>query len=178
MTNVTFSGNRALDGGGALYVETGDSLLNNVTFVGNIADSDDTGDGDGGAYYQDGEGTTRMRNTIIALNKDLGGEAANCGGPGSGELLSQGYNLFGFLGGCNDIETKPSDVILNGPAGISPLRDNGGLTKTHALKQSSPAVDAGSKKKPGSTGGCAKRDQRKVKRPQGKRCDIGAFELK
>jgi hypothetical protein len=39
-----------------------------------------------------------------------------------------------------------------------------------ALRGHSPAVDAGTRK-------CLGTDQRGVKRPQGPRCDIGAFEL-
>ena len=60
----------------------------------------------------------------------------------------------------------------------SGLRRNGGFTKTHALKESSEALNHGSKAKPGSADptACEKRDQRGVKRPQGRRCDIGAFE--
>ncbi len=51
------------------------------------------------------------------------------------------------------------------------LRDNGGSSPTHALLPDSPAVDAVLCIL-GLTG-----DQRGVARPQGLRCDIGAFEL-
>ena len=176
LTNVTFSGNESDDSGGGLYTESGPVDLNNVTFVDNVADADDDGGGDGGGFYRAGSGETEARNTIFALNQDLGGEAPNCAGiDATDDIFSLGNNLLGFQGGC-DKTNKPSDVVLNGPAGIGPLRGNGGFTQTHALKKNSPAVDAGSKKKPGTKGACAKRDQRGVKRPQGNRCDIGAFE--
>jgi len=62
--------------------------------------------------------------------------------------------------------------------GINPrlggLALNGGPTRTHALRSASPAVNRLAK------GACAppNRDQRGVKRPQGKRCDAGAYERK
>ena len=61
---------------------------------------------------------------------------------------------------------------------LGPLQDNGGPTFTHALLQGSPAIDAGNPATPGSgANACPATDQREVARPQGPRCDIGAFEL-
>ena len=51
-----------------------------------------------------------------------------------------------------------------------PLQDNGGATPTHALLPDSPAIDAA------ASLNCPPTDQRGVARPQGPRCDIGAFE--
>ena len=56
--------------------------------------------------------------------------------------------------------------------GLSPLGRNGGPTATHALKRASEAINAG------ANANCAPRAQRGVRRPQGPRCDIGAFERK
>jgi hypothetical protein len=50
-----------------------------------------------------------------------------------------------------------------------PLANNGGSTPTHALLEGSPAAD-------GAGPGCPATDQRGISRPQGLRCDIGAFE--
>jgi hypothetical protein len=47
----------------------------------------------------------------------------------------------------------------------------GGVTPTHALSLSSKAINAG------VTDGCPATDQRGVARPQGDKCDSGAFEL-
>ena len=48
---------------------------------------------------------------------------------------------------------------------------------THALLPGSPAIDAANPAVPGSSSNaCEATDQRGVARPQGTRCDIGAFE--
>jgi hypothetical protein len=68
----------------------------------------------------------------------------------------------------------PSTDPLLDPKG---LQNNGGPTQTIKLIKGSPAIDA----IPKGTNGCGteiKTDQRGVKRPQGKGCDIGAFEKK
>jgi hypothetical protein len=61
---------------------------------------------------------------------------------------------------------------------LGPLKWNGGLTFTHALKKGSPAIDA----VPADDDGCHPVDQRGVLRPIDgngdgvEACDIGAFE--
>src|SRR5205823_1158570 len=57
---------------------------------------------------------------------------------------------------------------------LGPLGDNGGPVLTEALLAGSPAIDAGS---PGGGNSCVTTDARGIARPQGPRCDIGAFEL-
>jgi hypothetical protein len=65
------------------------------------------------------------------------------------------------------------------PARLRPLADNGGPTRTMALRPASPARNAGHPDDPGSgPPACAAADQRGVKRPKGPRCDMGAFERK
>jgi hypothetical protein len=49
--------------------------------------------------------------------------------------------------------------------------NHGGPTDTRELQKGSPAVNAG------TNSGCPSTDQRGVRRPQGKTCDIGAYEL-
>ncbi len=56
---------------------------------------------------------------------------------------------------------------------LGPLQNNGGPTQTHALLPGSPAINTGSPDCPPPA-----TDQRGVARPQGARCDIGAFELR
>ncbi|KAA3643400.1 MAG: right-handed parallel beta-helix repeat-containing protein [Chloroflexi bacterium] len=58
---------------------------------------------------------------------------------------------------------SPTALLLGG------LADNGGLTMTHALLASSPAIDA-------ATGSCPPIDQRDFGRPVGAGCDVGAYE--
>lgn len=76
--------------------------------------------------------------------------------------------MEGFTPGPTDIVPGvPLEDILK-----SKLSRNGGTTKTLALVRGSPAIDASP-----LDGGCESTDQRGVFRPQGKACDIGAFEV-
>lgn len=88
-----------------------------------------------------------------------------------GTVVSLGYNLSsdascGFSGATDLENTDP--LLL-------PLADNGGPTRTHALSEDSPALDAAGVN-------CRPTDQRGVTRPQDGDgdglawCDIGAFE--
>jgi hypothetical protein len=117
-----------------------------------------------------------MQNTILAADLGSGGEAPECVQDG-GTITTGGHNLFGSLDGCS-LTPASSDLAEIANAGLKPLAANGGLTETVALAKHSMALNKGSGEPPGSGGGaCARRDQRGVKRPQGPRCDIGAFEL-
>jgi hypothetical protein len=86
-----------------------------------------------------------------------------------------GTNAYGTItdGGAN----ISSDASLKGTSGkridpkIDSLANNGGPTKTMALKTGSPAIDAGDDSAAPDT------DQRGVPRPIGSASDIGAFEL-
>jgi hypothetical protein len=55
---------------------------------------------------------------------------------------------------------------------LGPLALNGGPTATMAIAPGSPAIDG----VPTAGAGCPATDQRGVRRPQGRRCDNGAFE--
>ena len=81
-------------------------------------------------------------------------------------IRSQGNNLSSD-GTCN--LTEPTDKRNIIPR-LGPLQNNGGATDTRALLAGSAALDGG------VTIGCPTVDQRGVARPQGLRCDIGAFE--
>jgi hypothetical protein len=123
--------------------------LKNVTVAQNSA-------GRGSGLFN-GIGTFRVTNTIVADNS-----GGNC----EGTITSGGHNLdtrdtCGFSG--------PGD-ISNMNAGLGPLQDNGGSTKTHALPNDSPALEAG------DDAACEATDQRGISRPQGLHCDMGAFE--
>lgn len=118
-----------------------------------------------------------MVNSIVSLNEN---EVPGIPFPTlllddcAGTITSQGNNII------SDVDTNHCTV--NGTfaatyANLGPLQDNGGPTPTHALMSPSDAIDAG------NTGGCADNlgatlttDQRGFPRPQGLRCDIGAFE--
>jgi len=152
LTNDTLSGNSASDNGGGLYSRSS-ALLTNVTFNRNTA-----GDPASGANILVDSSQLSIRSSIVADGSCFNGE---------GFLSSLGYNLdsqntCGF--------TKLGDLTSVDPL-LQPLQDNGGSTPTHALLPGSPAVDAG------DGHACPSTDQRGVPRPQGRACDIGAYEL-
>ncbi|MGD1922528.1 MAG: choice-of-anchor Q domain-containing protein, partial [Pleurocapsa sp.] len=97
---------------------------------------------------------------------------------GSGESISSGNNLIGngdnvdgFVNGENDDLVGTKDAPIDPQLGE--LQNNGGITQTFALKESSPAIDAG--KAPSSL----LTDQRGegFARFVGTSTDIGAYEL-
>jgi hypothetical protein len=174
ITNSTISGNRAVanGGGGIFHAVAAISLaLTNVTIAGNAADSNGNGTGFGGGLAAVGGGVT-LRNTIIAGNR-LGG--AGSGPDCFGSPTSLGHNVIQDTGGCAFTAAAGDRVDVH--ARLRPLADNGGPTRTHALRHNAPAVDAG------DAVACPSVDQRGVARPQdGDRdgaavCDIGAYEL-
>jgi predicted outer membrane repeat protein len=137
----------------------GTLTVTNSTFSGNSAQ------GSGGGIYNN-QATMTLRNTIVA-NSHSGG---NCGGV----ITDGGYNIddgttCGFSEANN---SQPSTNPLLDPNG---LQNNGSPTQTIKLLKNSPAIDA----IPEGTNGCGTEittDQRGVSRPQGKKCDIGAYE--
>ena len=148
--NSTFSGNSAVIGGAFFVRSTNPQTITNSTISGNTATTFTGG--------IDSLATITLRNTIVANNTDPSSTNKNC----SGIFFDGGNNLF-----------WPADTtcpgILDNPL-LVPLADNGGPTQTMALPLGSPAIDA-------YTANCPATDQRGVTRPQGFRCDIGAFEL-
>ena len=118
----------------------------------------------GGGLYKE-TGTTTLEATILAANTASTGP--NCGG----SVDTAGHNLISKKAGCM-ITPLPSDIVNKG-AKLGTLGKHGGPTETISLLASSPAINAI------PSAQCAVgKDQRGVKRPQGNRCDIGAFEVK
>jgi CSLREA domain-containing protein len=174
LRNVTISGNQATGNGGGLY-NSGTATLNNVTIAENEADSDQNGTGDGGGIFVQA-GTVSISNSIVGDNRDRS-TGANPRHPDcSGTVTSGGYNLIEDVGGCTIAGVAAGNITGRDPQ-LFPLADNGGPTPTHALRRGSDAVNAGNPAAPGSgPTSCETTDQRGVTRPQGPRCDIGAFE--
>ena len=181
ITNSTVSGNSAMVAGG-LRQNDGTATIVNSTITGNKADqfgggivavgsvinvrnstitSNDSGRLGGGILTTIGA-TVLVKNTIVAGNSIDNCDTAQLGGA----IASQGNNLSSD-GSC--LFTMPGDRRNVSPR-LGPLQDNGGPTDTRALLAGSPALDAG------AITGCPAADQRGVARPQGLRCDIGAFE--
>ncbi|MAE63166.1 MAG: hypothetical protein CMJ18_02735 [Phycisphaeraceae bacterium] len=142
ISNSTFSGNVAEDDGGAIYNDraSGSAVggmlkVDRTTITDNLAES-----GDGGAIRHRGELAT-IHGSILSGNffeersagfeNDLAGDID----PASS------FNLFGALDG--DVPTGPGNIMDTIDPGLLPLGDYGGSTRTHALEETSPALDQG-----------------------------------
>jgi len=166
MVDVTIANNRAGANGGGLWVQT-PVTLNAVTIARNVADSDNAGGEEGaGIFVELGSGPlTKVRNTLVALNRYGTGTHNDCAGD---PVTSKGHSLLstrGPAGACQGFD-ESSDLVRGHPR-LGDLKDNGGPTKTVALRRGSPAID---KANPASA---PARDQRGVLRHDP---DIGAFE--
>ena len=160
VTNSTISGNHSVKGGG-IQLETGGVLvLDHVTMTKNSAK-------EGGGLWTEAGTTATLTATIVAANSKF-----DCFGP----IVSNRSNLIGTVDGCA-IGGDATGNITGGPKpakpvkpGLAGLKDNGGPTKTHALKPGSPAIGA-------DVSGCPPpaSDQRGL--PRSAPCDIGAFEV-
>lgn len=116
----------------------------------------------GGGIYVEG-GTTTLKATLLALNAAPDG--ANC----SQNVASAGRNLVASTLGCAFAATGTDKTGVAPKIGF--LGRRGGPTATIPLLKGSPALNAIPRAE------CAfGRDQRGVKRPQQRRCDIGAYE--
>jgi hypothetical protein len=162
----TLSGNSASGNqswGGGIYNDGGNVTVAQSTLSGNSAYA-------GGGIFNLGTQIT-LKSTIVA--DSVGG---NCVGLFGGAAVSHGYNLADDAS-CN--LAAASDQPNTEPL-LKPLGSYGGPTETHALRPTSPAVDAGSAYNTPT-------DQRGLPRtvdypgvPKavgGDNSDIGAFEL-
>ena len=131
--NSTVSGNIANLGAGGALVGSSMKLFNST-----IAFNTGGSYGGGGLLAQGS--TLKISSTIIADNSPGGQFAADfdCSATITGD-----HNLIRFAGGTG---TLPIDTLRVDPM-LGALRDNGGLTHTHALLVGSPAIDKGSNSK-------------------------------
>ena len=170
ITASTVRDNRAGDGGG-VFIWTG-SWGGDGGDGGGIANHGQmtlvasTVSGAGGGIYN--QNSAEVRNTILAGNT-AGGTESDCEHP----LTSKGYNFVQSITGCVLAGDLTGNIIGREPR-LGPLANYGGPTWTHALLPLSPAVDAGSCI--GLDGSPVTWDQRAASRPQGRGCDIGAYE--
>jgi len=177
LTNSTVSGNTAdaPAGGfstavGGISNSGGSLTLMNSTLVGNGAT-----EANGGQNPPTG-GVTNLFGGTLSLSGTI--VAAQVAGPncfGLAAASDAGYNLED---GTSCAFSTATQSLSNTQPRLDPagLADNGGPTKTIGLAPGSPAVDA----IPAGSSGCGTTitvDQRGVQRPQGTRCDIGAYEL-
>ena len=152
----TISGNSATSTGGGIN-NAGALLLAATTIAGNSA-----GTG-GGIFHDSASGSdVSMWNTIVAS----GASGGACGGPVVGTGTQNG-NLSNDAT-CN---FPPGQGVNNVDPLLGPVANNGGSTDTRALREGSPAIDAGDPQLCGVTG----TDQRFAQFVGN--CDIGAFEF-
>jgi hypothetical protein len=187
ISNSTFSGNSMSSGGsdaGGVGINSGvtsdapeDVTISNSTFTGNTAglvidhtapvtisnstfSSNSTYDVSVSNFSQ-----VKISNSILAA----GGTSGNCVGP-----ITDGGNNLDDGATCGF--SKGHHSLSNTTPLLGPLASNGGPTQTMALSPASPAINQG------NDAVCAAApvngvDQRGVTRPQGKHCDIGAYEF-
>ena len=165
ITNSTISGNTSNGNGGGIFIwtEPPRGLIIASTVVSN------TTVGKGGGIIRWNKVPLTISNTIVANNKDTGGDAPDC----SGTITSGDYNLVEDTTGCT-FTPLTNDITGSDPK-LGLLVDNGGDTETHALLTGSSAID----KIPYGTNGCGitiVTDQRGITRPKGSSCDMGAYE--
>jgi Domain of unknown function DUF11 len=175
--NTTIAGNSASSGGGGIEVGglfQGEGFIpadtiEFSTIDGNSSDSgpanidNGAGEGFGGAFIDD---------SIV-----IRGHGGNCA---TGSVTSRGHNLFDDTSDQGaQCGAGLQDVVTSSPK-VDSVADNGGPTKTEALRGGSPALDAASSSRCGpetkNTSGDSVDQREFVPRPQGVRCDIGAFE--
>lgn len=170
LTQNTAGGQGGPGFGGAVWIDavasdggTVPMTLLNDTIARNTA----AGGGEGGGIDFSVGGSTppaapTVLNTIVAQNSAATGPDCNA------TVTSAGYNIerhqsCGFTGPGDQQDTNPL---------LAALASNGGPTQTMALRPGSPAINRG------TNASCPGTDQRGVPRPQGPRCDVGAFEVR
>lgn len=141
-------------------------VVGSVTLISSTVANNRSTEGCGGVFSTT---SIELTSTLLAGNQ---GSAEN---PDVlGPVISHGNNLVGIYGAQTDLTNgQLNDQIGSSGTPIAPrlgpLRNNGGITRTHALLPGSPALDAGADTGLGS-------DQRGRTRVFGKGPDIGAFE--
>ena len=158
--NDTIANNHASIAAGGLFDGgSGEMRLNAVTVARNSTAME------GGGIYDDDAATLVVNNSLIGLNTSGTNNGPDCFADGS--LVSGGHNLVANVdtGSCAPGFNEPGDITGVSPR-IKQLANNGGPTKTIALRRHSKAINH-------AGGDAPKRDQRGVKRHNP---DIGAFE--
>ncbi len=184
--NSTISANSANQAGGI------SSSINSTLEIYNSTIADNTATDWGGGGIE-GFGGVTIANSIIAGNHspEPGPYAPAYSPDCRGRFTSLGYNIVGNMGvdgtgkspscAATFVESDQWGSYTN-PISIDnillPLTDAGNGMLMHPLTHSSIALNTGSPLSVGSSdpSACPNTDQRGVTRPQGIRCDIGAYE--
>lgn len=176
ISNSTIAENRGRSNGG---IENAGTVN-----VANSTIANNTGGLAAGGIINSADGKATVTSSILTNNTG----SANIGDvSGAGEYISGGNNLIsngddatGFVNGVNgdlvgsngNDPFNPQTELLIDPQ-LGELQNNGGLTETLALREESPAIDAGSNPNNLAT------DQRGegFERTVGQGTDIGAYEV-
>ncbi len=198
LTNTTVSSNVAhttatqqtgalpATGGGVYFFGINDShlILRNSTVTNNLTTRDtypSTGEGAGIYMTAFTASDVTMRNSLLAGNRKVSANGAETTsdiylqfGSGAGSPInSEGFNLIGSIGNSLITGTTTGNIVGTNAAPVdarlAPLGFYGGVTPTHALLTTSPAINAG------NTANSPATDQRGAARVG--IADIGAFEL-
>lgn len=155
LLNATISGNSATETAGA-EVDSAYILIANSTIAFNSEEHDQSGAG----LFLFPALSVDLESSIVANNAHIGD-----------------YDIYGDFSGSHNIigsssSAPPPDTIMSDPQ-LQALASNGGLTQTHALRDTSPAIDAGNN----SQNVAYDQRGRGFSRVIGSQPDIGAYEL-
>ena len=209
IASSTISNNTSSENVGGLGLYSGTPATQTLTIINSTISSNSAGFVIGGVYAN--ARTVNIYNSTIAYNSAASGglsPGVALGVQASEAITLQSSILASNTYGSNenDLSTKPSNPVILGSNNIvrastasvpvqwqffcpllGPLRDNGGLTQTHALHNGSPAIDAGND----FAAGLGNYDQRgkaiingtldyfRVSSPPGNppKADMGAYEI-
>ncbi|GAA5128335.1 hypothetical protein GCM10023339_56060 [Alloalcanivorax gelatiniphagus] len=181
LINSTFSGNRAATNGGGLELAPASGAsglrLVHVTVTGNTT-GDDIGNGQGGGLNMANDNApVTLYNTLVAGNLLGNDDASDVGGDLDGDSA---HNLIGTGGAGGLTDGVQGNLVGVAEPGLGDLADNNGFTRTVALANGSPALDAGDASLPGAN---LATDQRGWRRSSAAASanpqaipDIGAYE--
>ena len=165
LTNVTMADNTASVPGASdafgVYLDDKIQFVNDTIANNTLTPTGGSFVANSGGFGFESSYTESFANTIVQFNG-----VANCNASNNGNFVSSGGNIDS---GGNCGFNLPSDKQNTNPM-VSPVANNGGSVQTAALMPGSPAIDAGVNAE------CPSTDARGVSRPQGSRCDSGAYE--
>jgi len=177
LTSSTISGNSALNVIGGAYADSATVNIYNSTIAFNTAANGMLTD-----FFAPGLALgAKTYTTAVTMHSSI---ISNNSYGQTGLDLSTAFNAI-TIGGANNLvgvpkADVPGDTLDHVCPLLGPLRDNGGLTMTHALLSTSPAIDAGNGdfvKDYDQRGSAVTNGVLDYLRISGKVADIGAYEV-
>ncbi|PYS45741.1 MAG: hypothetical protein DMF68_21340 [Acidobacteria bacterium] len=142
ITNSTISGNTANANAGGVFISNATIAFTGSTITNNRTDNDNNGSGSGGGI-DSVSGTVTLKNTIVAGNFKGPSPSTTADDIFGTVDAASSFSLIGTGGSGGLVNATNSNQVGVPDAGLKPLADNGGPTKTHALQCTSPAIDKG-----------------------------------